>query len=101
MSFLAEQLASLGAQLAADPKSRAAVSRAAERAVAALLPSARIELARFIAEAVSGWDDATLTARLELRIGKDLQYIRINGTLVGFMAGGVLHLVINALFGSH
>ena len=106
-SFLAEQLASLGAQLAADPTSRAAVSRAAERAVAALLPSARIELARFIAEVVGGWDSATLTARLELRIGKDLQYIRINGTLVGFLAGGVLHLVINAhlvidtLFGSH
>ncbi len=56
---------------------------------------------------VGGWDSATLTARLELRIGKDLQYIRINGTLVGFLAGGVLHLVINAhlvidtLFGSH
>ncbi len=94
--FLAEQLATLGTQLAADPKSRAGVGRAAERAVAALLPSARAELSRFIAAVIGGWDDATLTARLELRIGKDLQYIRINGTLVGFLAGGVLHLVINA-----
>ena len=101
VNFLAEQLGALGARLAADPKSRAAVSRAAERAVAALLPSARIELARFIAEVVGGWDSATLTTRLELRIGKDLQYIRINGTLVGFLAGGALHLVINNLFGSH
>ncbi len=100
-SFLAEQLASLGAQLAADPKSRAAVNRAAERTVAALLPSARIELARFIAAVVGGWDSVTLTARLELRIGKDLQYIRINGTLVGFLAGGALHLVLQYLFKGH
>ena len=58
-------------------------------------------LARFIAAVVGGWDSATLTARLELRIGKDLQYIRINGTLVGFLAGGALHLVLQYLFKGH
>jgi len=99
INFLAEALGELGGKLASDPATRASVQRAAERAIAALLPSARVQLARFIAAVIGGWDSATLTARLELRIGKDLQYIRINGTLVGFLAGGALSLVVRALFG--
>ena len=36
---------------------------------------------------VDNWDTATLVNRLELQVGKDLQYIRINGTLVGGLVG--------------
>jgi uncharacterized membrane-anchored protein YjiN (DUF445 family) len=36
---------------------------------------------------VDNWDSATLVHRLELQVGKDLQYIRINGTLVGGLVG--------------
>jgi uncharacterized membrane-anchored protein YjiN (DUF445 family) len=48
---------------------------------------------------VAGWDTATITERLELRVGKDLQYVRVNGTLVGFLVGGLLYAVLLAAFG--
>jgi uncharacterized membrane-anchored protein YjiN (DUF445 family) len=38
--------------------------------------------------------------RLELRVGKDLQYIRMNGTIVGFLIGGLLYAVLDTLFGN-
>jgi hypothetical protein len=57
------------------------------------------QLADFIAGVVTNWDAATVTDKIELRVGRDLQYVRINGTLVGFMAGGVLFAVLTALFG--
>ena len=44
-------------------------------------------------ETVRGWDAGTVTARLEAAVGRDLQYIRINGTLVGGLVGLVLHAV--------
>jgi uncharacterized membrane-anchored protein YjiN (DUF445 family) len=48
---------------------------------------------------VTNWDAATVTEKIELRVGRDLQYVRINGTLVGFLAGGVLFAALTALFG--
>jgi uncharacterized membrane-anchored protein YjiN (DUF445 family) len=68
--------------------------------VAALLPLAQERAADFVAEVVAGWDAKTVTERLELRVGSDLQYIRINGTLVGFLAGGLLYLLLRAIFGA-
>jgi uncharacterized membrane-anchored protein YjiN (DUF445 family) len=43
----------------------------------------RAEIGTFVAELVARWDTKTLVDRLEIQVGKDLQYIRINGTLVG------------------
>ena len=40
---------------------------------------------------IGEWDTATITEKLELRVGKDLQYIRVNGTLVGFLAGAAIY----------
>jgi len=40
---------------------------------------------------VRGWDAKTITDRLESAVGRDLQYIRINGTLVGGLVGLILH----------
>ncbi len=48
---------------------------------------------------VANWDTATIVTRLELRVGKDLQYVRVNGTLVGFLVGGLLYWVLRATFG--
>ena len=42
---------------------------------------------------------ATITDKLELRVGKDLQFVRVNGTLVGFLVGGLLYVVLRAVFG--
>ncbi len=48
---------------------------------------------------VKGWDAEQITEKIELRVGKDLQFVRINGTLVGFLAGGALYLLISWLTG--
>ena len=51
------------------------------------------EVGDFIATTVAGWDPEVTSRRVELAIGRDLQFIRINGTLVGGLAGLVLYLI--------
>jgi uncharacterized membrane-anchored protein YjiN (DUF445 family) len=99
VAYLEGALGNLGTMLALDPGSRARVEAAAARITSELLPAAREKLSEFIAEVVGGWDAKTITDRLELRVGKDLQYVRMNGTLVGFIVGGVLYAVLRAAFG--
>jgi uncharacterized membrane-anchored protein YjiN (DUF445 family) len=48
---------------------------------------------------VAGWNTEEVTDKVELRVGRDLQYVRINGTLVGFLAGGALFLGLHGMFG--
>jgi uncharacterized membrane-anchored protein YjiN (DUF445 family) len=48
-------------------------------------------IVRLVSDTVRSWDARTVTNRLEAAVGRDLQYIRINGTLVGGMVGLVLH----------
>jgi uncharacterized membrane-anchored protein YjiN (DUF445 family) len=48
---------------------------------------------------VANWDTDTIVDRLELRVGKDLQYVRVNGTLVGFLVGGLLYWLLRTGFG--
>lgn len=50
-------------------------------------------IGRFMADVVRGWDARTVADRLEALVGRDLQYVRINGTLVGGFIGGVLFLI--------
>jgi uncharacterized membrane-anchored protein YjiN (DUF445 family) len=97
--FFSGALANLGALLDNDPAARAGVERGIEGIVATLMPSAQIQLADFIAGVVGGWDAATVTDRLELHVGKDLQFVRVNGTLVGFLVGGLVYAVLRAAFG--
>ena len=92
-------LGNLGAMLEADPAARERVHAAAQAVVASLLPSAQARLAEFIGQVVANWDTGTIVERLELRVGKDLQYVRVNGTLVGFLVGGLLYWALRAAFG--
>jgi uncharacterized membrane-anchored protein YjiN (DUF445 family) len=92
-------LAELGQRLASDPAARAQVERAVAGLVATGLPPAREKLADFIARVVTNWDTATIVDRIELRVGPDLQYVRMNGTLVGFLVGGLVYAVLRATFG--
>ena len=86
-----DALASLGTTLATDEAARARVNAAIQRAALNLLPAAQAELANFIGRVIGQWDTATITDKLELRVGKDLQYIRVNGTLVGFVLGAAIY----------
>jgi len=99
VAYLEAALGNLGAMLEADPAARARVQRAAEGIIAGLLPAAQLRVSGFIAEVVAGWDDATVVEKLELRVGRDLQYVRVNGTLVGFLVGGALYALLRAVFG--
>jgi uncharacterized membrane-anchored protein YjiN (DUF445 family) len=99
VAYLEGALGNLGQMLLSDPGMRARVETAAAGITSELLPAAREKLSSFIAQVVGGWDAATITERLELRVGKDLQYVRMNGTLVGFLVGGVLYAVLTAVFG--
>ena len=92
-------LANLGALLESDPGARARLQVAAEAIIGRLLPAAQVQLSDYIAEVVAHWDTATITDRIELRVGADLQYVRINGTLVGFLVGGLVYAVLRAMFG--
>jgi uncharacterized membrane-anchored protein YjiN (DUF445 family) len=92
-------LASLGEVLTRDAAAQARVNAAVETLVLGLLPQAQAQGAQFIGRVVGQWDAATITDKLELRVGKDLQYIRVNGTLVGFLLGAAISLAALALPG--
>ena len=98
-AILESALANAGAFLAEDEGARTKLNAAVERALNTLLPSAQARLAEFIASVVASWDTAEVTEKIELRVGRDLQYVRMNGTVVGFLAGGALFLLIHALTG--
>jgi uncharacterized membrane-anchored protein YjiN (DUF445 family) len=57
----------------------------------------RGEIGSFIAEVVRSWDTRMLSDRLELVVGSDLQYIRMNGTLVGACVGCLIFVVARLL----
>ena len=90
---LGEVLKSMGATLESDARIHAAINQFARRAVVGLAASYGSSIVKLVSETIRSWDAGTVTARLEAAVGRDLQYIRINGTLVGGMVGLVLHLV--------
>ena len=99
VSLFEQALGNFGAMLAQDPAARARLQSAVEGVITPLMPAAQAQLETFIAGVVGGWDAKTITDRLELRVGRDLQYVRINGTLVGFLVGGLVWAVLRATFG--
>lgn len=83
----------VGRMLADDPQLRASLNESLELAAHGVAPEFAGFLTRHIADTVKHWDSAALSHQVELNIGKDLQYIRINGTIVGGMIGVVLYLL--------
>jgi uncharacterized membrane-anchored protein YjiN (DUF445 family) len=86
-------LSTLAQTLATDPELRAKVDGWIEGVVRYVVESYRHEAADLIATTVAKWDAAEASDRMEMAVGRDLQYIRINGTLVGGLAGLVIHTV--------
>ncbi len=73
------------------------LNAAIERIVIDYITPWRVEIGNYIAEIVAGWDGAQVAEVIELQVGKDLQYIRINGTIVGALIGSGLFLIGAAL----
>ncbi|MEO7563864.1 MAG: DUF445 domain-containing protein [Sphingomicrobium sp.] len=84
---LGEVLRSMGGTLESDARIRAAINQFARRATVGMAASYGGSIVKLVSETVRGWDAQTITDRLEAAVGRDLQYIRINGTLVGGLVG--------------
>lgn len=89
----------VGRALAADERMQTWIDEELATHVPGLLDSLRPRLARFIAEKVREWNETEIVEKLELNIGRDLQFIRVNGTLVGGGVGLLLHAVTKWLAG--
>ena len=94
---LAELLAAAAGALRHDAPLRLQLNHWLRSVAADALPAQGHLLAAVIERVVARWDGPTVAARLELHLGRDLQYIRINGTLVGGLVGLALHLLERAL----
>jgi uncharacterized membrane-anchored protein YjiN (DUF445 family) len=90
---LGEVLKSMGGTLEKDPRIRSAINQFARRAVVGMSASYGGSIVKLVSETIRSWDARTVTARLEGAVGRDLQYIRINGTIVGGLVGLVLHVL--------
>ena len=88
---LGEVMRAMGATLESDPRIRSAINQFARRAVVGMASSYGGAMVRLVSDTVRGWDARTITARLEAAVGRDLQYIRVNGTIVGGLVGLTLH----------
>jgi uncharacterized membrane-anchored protein YjiN (DUF445 family) len=90
---LGEVLKSMGGTLEKDARIRGAINQFARRAVVGMAASYGTQIVKLVSETIRGWDARTVTGRLEAAVGRDLQYIRINGTLVGGLVGLVLYAI--------
>jgi uncharacterized membrane-anchored protein YjiN (DUF445 family) len=88
---LASAFAEIGRQLAADADMRAEINQGMVVVLRSFVAEQKSGVSRFIADQVKAWDMRQLTELIELNVGKDLQYIRFNGTLIGGLAGLTLH----------
>ncbi len=86
-------LTGLGRKVLEDPELAAKVNGWVVELVTYAVEQAREEVAKLIATTVEAWDANATSRKIELQIGRDLQFIRINGTLVGGLVGLLLHAV--------
>ncbi|MCP9945709.1 DUF445 domain-containing protein [Streptomyces somaliensis] len=92
-------LLSLGARLATDARLQRKVEGWLEDAAAYVVTTYRDEITSLITDTVASWDADQTSRKIEAHIGRDLQFIRINGTVVGALAGLLIHTVSHALGG--
>jgi uncharacterized membrane-anchored protein YjiN (DUF445 family) len=77
--------------LADNPPVQRRINRWMRYLIRRTIAPRRAEIGAFVTQVVENWDTTTLVNRVELQVGKDLQYIRINGTLVGGLVGLVIY----------
>ncbi|MGW5565617.1 DUF445 domain-containing protein [Streptomyces tendae] len=90
-------LLSLGSRMASDAKVQAKVDGWVEGAAVYVVTTYRKEITSLITDTVAGWDAEHTTKKIEANIGRDLQFIRINGTVVGSLAGLLIYTVSRIL----
>jgi len=83
----------LGRTLSENRRLQDLVNRFARRTLVGVVARYGDEIVRLVSETVKRWDAQTVTDRIEGAVGRDLQFIRINGTLVGGLVGVLIHTV--------
>lgn len=90
---LTATLAEMGTALRDDPKLQTQVNRFARRTAVGIATRYGGQIVQLVSETVRRWDAKTVTGRIENAVGRDLQFIRINGTLVGGLVGVTIHFL--------
>ena len=90
---LGETLRQLGQTLQTDARLRTTINRFARRAAVGAAASYGDGIVKLVSDTIRSWDVGKVTERVESAVGRDLQYIRINGTLVGGLVGLAIHAV--------
>jgi uncharacterized membrane-anchored protein YjiN (DUF445 family) len=94
---LAHAVVAAGTRLEDDPGLRAKAEELAEAGVRYVAEHFHDEIADLVSGTIARWDGEETSRKLELLLGRDLQFIRINGTVVGGLAGLVIHAVGDVL----
>lgn len=95
----AAAIAEIGERMVTDDALRTRVDIWVTDAAVFLVDRYRHDIASIITDTVERWDPAETTEKIELMVGRDLQYIRLNGTIVGALAGLVIYTIAHALLG--
>ncbi|MDE2405313.1 MAG: DUF445 domain-containing protein [Sphingomonadales bacterium] len=90
---LGEGLAAFGAALQGDARLQFLVNRFVRRTLVGMVARYGGGIVTLVSDTVRRWDAVTVTGRIEGAVGRDLQFIRINGTLVGGLVGVAIHAV--------
>lgn len=93
----AAMIEDLGRSLVEDPEQQQRVDALAQDAVGYLVTTYGRELSSVISHTIKEWDGEAASRRIELYVGRDLQFIRINGTVVGALVGLIIHGVSQLL----
>lgn len=96
---IASMAGALGTRLQADEAIRRWINEQIEAAAPLAIERYREDIRRYIEERVAEWNAEEMTVELERNIGRDLQFIRINGTLVGGLVGLLIHTATQLLRG--
>ncbi|MDL9980613.1 DUF445 domain-containing protein [Microbacterium sp. ASV49] len=95
----AEAIAEVGGRLATDAALQHRVDGWVSDTAVVLVDRYRHDIASIITDTVERWDPAETTEKIELMVGRDLQYIRLNGTIVGAIAGLLIFTIAQAVLG--
>ena len=87
-----------GTRLATDPELAGKANAWIANAASYLVRTYKHEITSLITDTVQRWDAVETSQKIELQVGKDLQFIRINGTVVGALAGLAIYTVASLIF---
>ncbi|MBG6239204.1 uncharacterized membrane-anchored protein YjiN (DUF445 family) [Mycetocola sp. CAN_C7] len=96
---LTATLIDIGERLGRDERLAGKIDELVTDAAVSLVDNHRHDIAGVITETIERWDPQETSDKIELQVGKDLQFIRINGTVVGALAGLTIFTVASAVFG--